>query len=60
MSSKPPPVPPANRSNKGPGGKSDASAVKDAKPGRVKNPDKQGQSANTKINTTHQGMQQDR
>ena len=60
MSSKPPPVPPANRSNKGPGGKSDVSAVKVAKPGRVENPDKQVQSANTRINTTPQGMQQDR
>jgi hypothetical protein len=60
MSNRPPPVPPANRSDKGPG---DAPEVpKDTAPGRQTpgNPDQQGQQANTKQNTTHQGLQQDR
>jgi len=73
MSSKMPPVPPANLSPKGPatdGTRLDVSAdpapgapVR-GEPGRVAgqkaNPDKIGQAANTKINTTHQGDQQDR
>jgi methylphosphotriester-DNA--protein-cysteine methyltransferase len=33
---------------------------KSAKPSDRNNPDKRGQTANTKINTTHQGYQQDR
>jgi len=59
MSTKLPPVPKHNRSEKGPGEqkrvplKRDLSA-QDNKSG------KQGQQANTKINTTHQGLQQDR
>lgn len=59
MTSKTPPVPPANRSDKGPGGRKHGSVGKavDMKPG---DPDKQGQQANTKINTTNQGLQQDR
>ena len=60
MSSRPPPVPPAGRSDKGPG---DAPEVpKDTTTGRQapNNPDQQGQQANTKQNTTHQGLQQDR
>jgi hypothetical protein len=62
MSSKPPPVPPASRSDKGPGESPDDRAAEVVKAGRAapQNPDKQGQAANTKVNTTHQGMQQDR
>ena len=60
MTTKPPPVPSANRSDKGPGAAPEVRTEEVAKPGRPENPDKQGQSANTKVNTTHQGMQQDR
>lgn len=62
MSSKPPPVPPASRSDKGPGEGPDdhAAEVGEGGPAVPPNPDKQGQTANTKVNTTHQGMQQDR
>jgi hypothetical protein len=61
MTSKPPPVPPANQSHKGPG--DHKSVPVDQTPHglqRGQNPDKQGQQANTKQNTTHQGYQQDR
>jgi hypothetical protein len=55
-----PPVPPAGRSDKGPGG----DALVDIK-GHVKeeppdNLDEQGSQANTRQNTTNQGYQQDR
>jgi hypothetical protein len=53
-----PPVPPANRSPKGPG--SDPEADTGLHPKRTENPDQQGQTANIKQNTTHQGYQQDR
>lgn len=58
MSAQPPPVPPANRSDKGPGSASEA--PKDTSKGVPANPDKTGQQSNTKINTTHSGHQQDR
>lgn len=56
-----PPVPPAGRSDKGPGGSPDA-PVDTGGPNRAvpDNPDRQGQQGNSKINTTHQGYQQDR
>lgn len=59
MSSKMPPVPKANRSPKGPGDRPQAEAQD---PGDTSkgNPDKVGQTANTRVNTTHQGLQQDR
>ena len=59
MSSKMPPVPEANRSPKGTG---DRTQAKDQGPGDTSkaNPDKIGQTANTRVNTTHQGLQQDR
>ena len=60
MSSKMPPVPPANRSRKGPG---DANAPpKDSTPDKQasQNLDQQGRHGNIKQNTTHQGYQQDR
>ena len=59
MTSKPPPVPPKNRSPKGSGEheRPETNSRARKKPG---NPEEQGQSANTKQNTHHQGYQQDR
>lgn len=59
--SKPPPVPPDNQSHKGPGDPKSGNAHQ-AHSGKdhAGNPDQQGQQANTKQNTTHQGYQQDR
>lgn len=63
MSKHIPPVPPAGRSDKGPGGSPevDEDTLKhggDEK--RVSNPDEKGRTANTKQNTTHQSYSQDR
>ena len=63
MSSKMPPVPPAERSDKGPG--SDPKMSRDTTPhGKAakvpNNADEQGQQGNTRINTTNDGFQQDR
>jgi hypothetical protein len=53
-----PPVPPEQRSNKGPG--SDPNfQIKEEIPGR-ENFDQQGRHGNIKQNTTNQGYQQDR
>jgi hypothetical protein len=63
MSTKPPPVPPANRSDKGTGSTSPQheSDVAEAERRAVpENLAKQGQQGNTKVNTTHQGHTQDR
>jgi hypothetical protein len=60
MSTRPPPVPPESRSKKGTGEGPDPRLKEAAKGGRPDDPDQQGQSANTKVNTTHQGLQQDR
>lgn len=59
--SKSPPIPPANRSDKGPG-EPDHAREKPRQAGerRPEHPDQQGQQGNTRINTTHQGYQQDR
>ena len=60
MSSRPPPVPPAGRSPKGPG---DPGTVTkdDAKPPKApENLAQQDRQGNIKQNTTHQGYQQDR
>lgn len=59
MSKKVLPVPPANRTDKGPGGDKTAPVVPaaDLQP---QNPEKKGRHANIKQNTTHQGLQQDR
>ena len=58
---KAPPVPKENQSHKGTG---DPKSGNPHQAGGAKrqrtNPDKQGQQANTKQNTTHQGLQQDR
>ena len=58
--SKAPPVPPANRSPKGPGGNPASRAEKAVSPKQSGNPEEKGQQANVKQNTTHQGYQQDR
>jgi hypothetical protein len=55
--SKMPPVPPEQRSNKGPG--SDRFRKEEEIPGR-ENFDQQGRHGNIKQNTTNQGYQQDR
>ncbi|GJD96745.1 hypothetical protein [Methylobacterium iners] len=61
MTTKPPPVPPANRSDKGPGSATDAPVSTGPKgSSQTKDPDKVGQAGNSKVNTTHQGYQQDR
>ena len=63
MSAHPPPVPPQNRSPKGPGEAPDAtdSAPQKLHPGKANpNPDEIGQTGATKQNTTNQGYQQDR
>lgn len=63
MNSRLPPIPEDNRSHKGPGETAKAKA-EDAHgaasdPG-TKNFDQQGRQGNIKVNTTHQGYQQDR
>lgn len=58
MTSRMPPVPQANRSPKGPGGSAKADPAA-AKATGTPDPDKQGQQANSKINTTNQGLQQE-
>ena len=62
MSKRPPPVPPANRSNKGPGGAPVVNTQADAGgnrsvPDNLAQQDRQG---DIKQNTTNQGYQQDR
>jgi hypothetical protein len=61
MNSKLPPVPGDNRSPKGPGepAQADLNEAAAADP-KANNFDKQGQQGNSKVNTTHQGYQQDR
>jgi hypothetical protein len=56
--SKMPPVPPEQRSDKGPGSDPNTTA-EDSVPGR-ENFDSQGRQGNIKQNTTNQGYQQDR
>jgi hypothetical protein len=54
-------VPPANRSDKGPGSAERAPTETGPKgSGQAKDPDKVGQAGNSKVNTTNQGYQQDR
>ena len=61
MSSKLPPVPTENQSPKGPGEQKKV-PTDDTRHGAhgAPDPDRQGQQGNTKVNTTHQGYQQDR
>ena len=60
MTQKPPPVPPANRSDKGPGDATRAPVDEGSHGREARNPDKQGQQGNVGQNTHHQGYQQDR
>jgi hypothetical protein len=61
MASRYPPVPPANRSPKGTGERKDIASDKAAHGKQhIENLEEQGQQANIKQNTTHQGHQQDR
>ena len=60
MTTKPPPVPPANRSDKGPGSATEAPLSQGRAGAQTKDPDKVGQAGNAKVNTTNQGYQQDR
>jgi hypothetical protein len=59
-----PPVPPAGRSNKGPGDQNDveqaSDLASDAAEARHRNIDKQGRQGNIAVNTRNQGYQQDR
>lgn len=59
MNTKLPPVPKENRSRKGDSRQPNV-PLKSDHPNPKRNFDKQGQQANTKINTTHQGLRQDR
>ena len=62
MSQRLPPVPPENRSNKGPGEPAASNTPMDADipDQRQRNLDQQGRQGNIKQNTTNQGHQQDR
>jgi hypothetical protein len=55
-----PPVPPANRSDKGSGENKTDPGSKVGNVQGTPDPDHKGQQANSKQNTTHQGYQQDR
>jgi hypothetical protein len=59
-----PPVPPAGRTNKGPGNQSDveqgSDLASDSADPRHRNIDKQGRQGNIAVNTRNQGYQQDR
>ncbi|MDQ0456491.1 hypothetical protein [Rhizobium paknamense] len=60
MTTRPPPVPNESKSQKGPGDQSHPASAREASSKQGYNPEKQGQQGNSKINTTHQGYQQDR
>ena len=61
MSAHPPPVPPAGRSDKGPGGPAAADDKAGLHPSKAPNTTgEQGQQGNTKQNTTHPGVVGDR
>ncbi|AGS26324.1 hypothetical protein NXC12_PE00390 (plasmid) [Rhizobium etli] len=60
MSSRLPPIPADNVSNKGAGKLARTQAEDPAMAVGSENPEKKGQQGNTKVNTTHQGYQQDR
>lgn len=55
-----PPVPPAARSPRGPGGTKRAAADTSKRKGPPDNPAEQGRQGNISQNTRHQGYQQDR
>lgn len=56
MTSHMPPVPPANRSKKAPGEKSEAAADAPPEQNKSQNISEQGQTANIKQNTTNAGF----
>lgn len=60
MESKMPPIPEQNRSMKGTGEAQRASPADPHPLQQTPDPDKKGHQGNSKINTTHQGYQQDR
>lgn len=61
MTSRMPPVPPDNQSQKGTGDTKQASSNQTARgQQRAENPNQQGEQGNIKQNTTNQGYQQDR
>jgi hypothetical protein len=60
MNSRLPPVPEENRSPKGTGTPATWGTSEDRSVTPESNPDKIGQQGNSKVNTTHQGYQQDR
>jgi hypothetical protein len=60
MTSKPPPVPPQNRSPKGGGDHKTAEMHQARRRSKPAPSEDQGQSGNTKQNTKHHGYQQDR
>lgn len=62
MSKHLPPIPPAGRSPKGPGGEKarDPNAREASGSASGRNLAEQGRQGNTRQNTTHQGLQQDR
>jgi hypothetical protein len=60
MTSRPPPVPPENRTEKGTGDRSRPPLSDTHKPDTSVNPDEKGQQGNSKINTVHPANQQDR
>lgn len=55
-----PPIPPENRNHTEIPRQKEAASDRQPKEKRAIDPDKQGQHANTKQNTTNQGYQQDR
>jgi hypothetical protein len=59
MSSKPPPIPPEQRSRKGPGPITERSESEEVRQ-QEKNFGEQGRQGNIKQNTTNKGYQQDR
>ncbi|AOO82177.1 hypothetical protein [Bosea vaviloviae] len=60
MSKKTLPVPPANRSDKGPGGDKAAPVTGQMEERQARKSEQDAHNANIKQNTTHQGYQQDR
>jgi hypothetical protein len=60
MTGQMPPIPPENRSRRGTGDTGAAPSDDPHALDTTPNPDKKGHQANIKVNTTHQGYQQDR
>jgi hypothetical protein len=60
MTNRPPPVPPDNRSSKGPGDAPEVQTDTSKRKPVPENLDEQGRQGNINQNTTNQGYQQDR